>query len=142
MTLTGGFTPVAGQSFDLFDWGSLGGIFDVLQLPTLTGALQWNASQLYTAGVLSVVLPGDYNGNGIVDTADYTVWRNGLGSIYTQADYDVWKSHFGAVSPGNWAGSGAAATSSIHTAVPEPSSLVLFVAVCFGGLSWRGPLSS
>ena len=39
--------------------------------------------------------PGDYNLNGAVDAADYTVWRDGLGTTYTQADYDVWRANFG-----------------------------------------------
>ena len=30
-------------------------------------------------GALSVVLPGDYNLNGVVDAADYVVWRQTLG---------------------------------------------------------------
>ena len=34
-------------------------------------------------------LYGDYNRNGIVDAADYAVWRKGLGTTYTQNDYDV-----------------------------------------------------
>jgi hypothetical protein len=48
---------------------------------------------------------GDYNNNGIVDTADYTVWRDNLNTAATlpndptpgvdQDDYDVWKSNFG-----------------------------------------------
>ncbi len=63
------------------------------------------------------VLPGDYNNNGVVDAADYTVWRDGLGTTYSAADYDVWKTHFGDTSPG----SGALASA----AVPEPASLVL-----------------
>jgi hypothetical protein len=28
---------------------------------------------------LTLVLPGDYNHNGVVDTANYTVWRDSLG---------------------------------------------------------------
>jgi hypothetical protein len=58
-------------------------------------------------------LPGDYNFDGTVDAADYTVWRDTLGSttdlradssgptagtpngIIDQADYDFWKSHLG-----------------------------------------------
>jgi hypothetical protein len=54
-------------------------------------------------------LVGDYNSNGAVDSADYTVWRNTLGTIVTafsgadgsgngvidHADYDIWKAHFG-----------------------------------------------
>jgi hypothetical protein len=73
-------------------------------------------------------VPGDYNGNGIVDAADYTFWRDRLGQmitlpnsdstdidgVVTTAEYDFWKSHFGN------SGAGAAALS-----VPEPSVLVL-----------------
>ncbi len=67
-----------------------------------------------TTTVQPPVLVGDYNGNGTVDAADYTVWRNALGQTgltpfsgadgdgdgaVTQADYGVWKSHFGEVRP-------------------------------------------
>ena len=49
---------------------------------------------------------GDYNGNGVVDAADYTIWRDHLGQsvtlpndstpgTVTAADYDVWKANFG-----------------------------------------------
>ena len=55
---------------------------------------------------LAAATAGDYNANGTVDAADYTVWRDKLGSSTTlpndstpgtvvQADYDVWKSNFG-----------------------------------------------
>jgi hypothetical protein len=71
--------------------------------------------------------PGDYNGNGIVDAADYVVWRDGYGSEYTQADYDVWRARFGAVS-----GAGGAARSP-RGPVPEPYSLLL-AAVSFLGM--------
>ncbi len=70
-------------------------------------------------------LPGDYNFNGTVDAADYTVWRDTLGSttdlrangdntgasagVTDQADYDIWKAHFGETVPAPGAGSGAAA---------------------------------
>jgi hypothetical protein len=72
---------------------------------------------------------GDYNQDGTVNAADYTVWRNNLGSPTALPnddspgvgpdDYDRWKDHFG-----ESAGSGASA--SIDAAVPEPSALVLF----------------
>ncbi|MEX2091914.1 MAG: heparin lyase I family protein [Pirellulales bacterium] len=61
-------------------------------------------------------LPGDFNLNGRVDAADYTVWRAGLGSTYTAADYTIWKTHFGQT-----AGSAALAAPGI----PEPSSVLL-----------------
>jgi len=55
-------------------------------------------------------LPGDYNVDGTVDAADYTVWRNALGTSGIEpysgadgdgngrieaADFGVWKSNFG-----------------------------------------------
>ena len=73
----------------------------------------------------------DYNGNGIVDAADYTVWRDSLGrtgsglaadgdgsGAVDQADYSIWKSNFG-----NHAGSGSGAAA----AVPEPTTLLMFL---------------
>ena len=64
-------------------------------------------------------LPGDYSGNGIVDAADYAIWRDGLGTTYKQSDYDVWKAHYGQ----SLSGSGGGAVS----AVPEPTSLALLL---------------
>lgn len=75
------------------------------------------------------VLEGDYNGNGIVDAADYTRWRDTLGSttqldadgsgnnVIDQADYDVWVNNFGMMG-----GIGASVS-----AVPEPATVVLCV---------------
>ena len=92
--LYNGFAPVAGNSFDILDWGSLAETFASISLPNLSGSLTWDTSRLYTTGVLYVIapgLPGDYNANGVVDAADYIVWRKGLGTIYTQNDYNVWR---------------------------------------------------
>ena len=62
-----------------------------------------------------VVLPGDYNSDGVVDAGDYVVWRknSGLtgGATYakgdgdrdgnvTTADYAIWRSHFGQTASG------------------------------------------
>ena len=45
VNLINGFTPNAGQSFNILDWGSLAGTFSSLTLPSLAG-LAWNTSQL------------------------------------------------------------------------------------------------
>lgn len=59
VTLWNGFEPVAGNSFDILDWGKIVGAFDTVNLPALTGGLCWDSSELYTSGTLSVVpIPG------------------------------------------------------------------------------------
>ena len=86
-------------------------------------------------GTVSYVTPGplagDYNHNGIVDAADYTIWRDNLGSttnlqadgdnsgIIDQADFVVWRATFG-----NSMGSGAEGEA---TSVPEPGLEILLL---------------
>jgi hypothetical protein len=80
---------------------------------------------------------GDYNNNGKVDAADYTVWRDHLGQTFalpnrdplntgviSANDYTAWKTHFG--TPG--AGGGALGAG----AVPEPTSILLLVMATIG----------
>jgi hypothetical protein len=69
------------------------------------------------------LLIGDYNQSGIIDAADYVVWRKGLGTTYTQMDYDTWRANFGKT-----AGSGAALPSAepLSATIPEVSTAVLF----------------
>ena len=55
VSLVNGFHPAAGQQFDIFDWGSITGSFDRVQLPALPNGLSWNTGQLYSSGVLTVV---------------------------------------------------------------------------------------
>jgi hypothetical protein len=79
---------------------------------------------------------GDYNGDEVVDAADYTVWRDHVGDTFdlpnrnpantgviSTADYTWWKSHYG--TPGS---GGLSATTS---AVPEPTSALLLLAGMF-----------
>jgi hypothetical protein len=54
VTLVNTFIPATGAAFNLFDAGAFSGTFASLNLPTLSGGLQWDTSTLYTAGVLSV----------------------------------------------------------------------------------------
>jgi prepilin-type processing-associated H-X9-DG protein len=84
---------------------------------TLTG-------QLYAT---AIVLSGDYNQNGVVDAADYVVWRNNAGNV---TDFNTWSSNFGK-SYSLAGGSGAVLTAG--AAVPEPSSAMLLVAALIVG---------
>jgi len=67
-------------------------------------------------------LDGDFNGDGVVNAADYTTWRNGLGSTYTLEDYGLWKTNFGRP------GSGGSAAAAHSPAAPEPAALVFAIA--------------
>jgi hypothetical protein len=133
---------------DVFDIG-----YDIIMDITGKGQMDVNPS---SADVISMTLPegvfltsalgatfgtppsvtGDYNKNGIVDAADYTVWRDSLGQMgpglaadgdgsnaVDSGDYDVWALHFG-----EHAGSGAGAM----ITAPEPASAtMLFVGIGF-----------
>ncbi len=71
-------------------------------------------------------LSGDYNRNGVVDAADYTVWRDTNGAtgyglaaddngdhVVNFIDYLLWSANFGAVAP------------SFAVSVPEPTGALL-----------------
>ncbi|HEX4415693.1 MAG TPA: hypothetical protein VH107_18820 [Lacipirellulaceae bacterium] len=78
---------------------------------------------------------GDYNGNGVVDMADYVLWRNG-GPLQNEvnstgtvdaADYGAWRARFGNTS-------GAESSLSAGSNVPEPMAL----GVIIGAMAWAG----
>ncbi len=91
-----------------------------------------------TTGLVTYVsapgLPGDFNADGMVSVADYTVWRDNLGSsnplsgngdesgdsagVVDAADYGVWKNNYGA------SGASVAALS-----VPEPPGTLAALSV-------------
>ena len=84
-------------------------------------------------------IAGDYNSDGIVNAADYAVWRDNLGSSITlpgdttpgsvtQADYLIWKTNFGVT---------AASSALVRTAsaVPEPSTVWLLGICLVAGLA-------
>jgi len=53
--LLGGFTPQAGQEFDLLNFGGLDGKFDSISLPALAPGLLWDTSGLYSSGTIGVM---------------------------------------------------------------------------------------
>jgi fibronectin-binding autotransporter adhesin len=131
-----------GQTFDLLDFNSASGSFASIMLPTIGGGLGFDTSQLLVTGEISVVmataLAGDFNGDGIVDAADYTVWRDNLGAANESAfapgtgngggidatDYSLWRTNFGTTA-GSLVGAG-------QGAVPEPATVVLALAAGLG----------
>jgi len=136
VSLIDGFTPSGGNTFkvltaagELTDAGlTLGGSAAASFTMSVDTTNDW--IMLMTAGA---GLVGDFNGNGTVDAADYTIFRDNLGgdsavlggngsgeATVVVADYDLWKQNFGS------SGTGSSA------AVPEPTAVLL---VLFG-LSW------
>lgn len=129
VSLIGGHMPAAGAAYDLLDFNGAVGTFDTLTFEPLPFGLLWDTSMLYVSGELLVVegIAGDYNDDGVVNSADYVVWRNNLGAPegtlpndtaggdIGAAQYDVWKKNFGAVLP----------AAVVNSRVPEPSALVL-----------------
>ena len=82
------------------------------------------------------VLAGDYNDDGVVDAADYTVWRDNLGAAADTLPNDIsggeidhdqylaWQSNFGATLP---------PATPLGTTVPEPAgaSLLMLAGIAF-----------
>jgi hypothetical protein len=158
-----GFTQAGGSSDGLdFDTGPPGGNTTPptsMTMPTITrpnedtlvfsGGTQGSSAQLYqfridvpdlishngtfTLRQQPVALPGDYNANGVVDAADYVLWRKGgplanevdTPGTVNAADYSAWRSRFG----NTGSGSGISATA----AVPEPTTLVPLI---FAAAGW------
>jgi hypothetical protein len=92
------------------------------ELAMITGDGYLNVTSLPGVGV-----PGDFNNNGVVDGADYVLWRKGgplqnevdtPGTVNAQ-DYLDWRARFG-----NTMGSGSSLGAA---AVPEPSTVMLLV---------------
>lgn len=70
-----------------------------------------DANQVLLTGVATVLNPADFNNDGLVDAADYTVWRDSLDQMVapftsadadgdghvTHADYRIWAANYGAI---------------------------------------------
>jgi hypothetical protein len=98
-----------------------------------------------TSAAVPAPAAGDYNGNGVVDAADYVVWRDNegttnplpndpIGGTIGSEQYIQWRSHFG-----QSASSGAALPSagSLSVAVPEPATFVSLILAATGALIKR-----
>jgi hypothetical protein len=125
----GGFTGIAaGGSVSLGNAWSVGAAQDlVFQYGVYNGNPVFGKVEY----VVPPNVPGDYNGDGTVNAADYTVWRNNLGDAdendinnagdggdVSASDYTFWKARYG-----NTSGSGAFVGDG---SVPEPTALFSF----------------
>jgi hypothetical protein len=144
VSLVGGFTPKHGDLFHIVTAaGGLVGNFFAGNLPRLEGGLVWGINRTQNSIALSVAR-ADFNGDGVVNAADFVVWRksfnqtgvglaadgNGDGKV-DDIDYQIWRVSYGNVA-GNVPASGAVG----GVAVPEPRAAVLFVMAC-ANLFWR-----
>jgi hypothetical protein len=140
VSLAGGFVPQPGDSFEILRAtgnlvnGTRFGNTPGNLLTTLGGSFMVQYDYGGNGGVtlLAILIDGvlgDFNSDGMVDAADYVVWRkndgtdnrlpndNALGTPIREAHYELWRSRFG---------KGAGAGSSIdRSAVPEPSCFLL-----------------
>jgi hypothetical protein len=131
VTLVNSFVPAAGDSFDLLDFASASGAF-ALNLPALPAGLAWDAADLLTTGELAVAAAplgdADFNGDGMVDGADFLAWQRGFAltgqtdnangdanadGVIDAADLAVWQTQFG-----------GGAAQPVANQVPEPSALL------------------
>lgn len=141
LTTIGGFNPALNDTFTIISAAAgVNGVFNAFDFTAaaLDPGLVWDVIYNPTNVMLAVIeapsfLAGDYNDDGVVDAADYTVWRDNLGlatvlpndgtpGVVDQSDYDTWHTNYGMMAPGAGAGSSSLA------AVPEPSSVMLLLA--------------
>ncbi|MEQ8846222.1 aspartyl protease family protein [Botrimarina sp.] len=125
LVVTLGYTPIRGWTYNLITAESRGGEFSTVTLPD---AYEWDLRYTATGVQLELLaVAGDFNADGRVDAADYSVWRDGLGVDYDQSDYHRWADNYGAAFP------------QISESVPEPAAAMLVVlALGARGLGRRG----
>jgi T5SS/PEP-CTERM-associated repeat protein len=130
------FVPQIGNVFPVLTaTGGVTGKFAEVHVPALPAGKMWQVRYSAAQTSLAVTLAGDYNDDGVVDAADYTVWRDLLGSkfdpradgdtngVINIADYNIWKANFGLHAGAGAGGAAVAAT------VPEPGVPLLAAAV-------------
>jgi hypothetical protein len=106
----------------------LGDIAEILIYNNVDAAQRTAVESYLRQKYFQAAIPGDYNGNGRVDAADYVAWRKDPASFGgNPAGYNTWRAHFGET-----AGSGSAVSGA---AVPEPGCCVL-AALALLGSTW------
>jgi hypothetical protein len=77
--------------------------------------------------MLSLRVAGDYNGDAIVDAADYVIWQKMDGS---QSALNTWTANYGR---------GTGDGSSANSAVPEPMGTITLAVVIYVTVHGRRP---
>lgn len=126
------FTSLPASANDLGSRSDVGGVF-----------IEATTTVRSDFGIFPI---GDYNQDGVVNLADYTVWRDSLGATVPAgtgadgsgngtvdaADYDAWKMNFGTTS------GGALVAPIAASQVPEPQGVAAAVlGALLGGLARR-----
>jgi hypothetical protein len=141
LALINGFAPIASQTFSILQSASLSGAFSNVangqRLETIDdlGSFQvhygsgstFNPNQIVLSNFIPNSLPGDFNNDGVVDAADYIVWRK---TDLGPAAYSTWRQYFGRTASGGL-GSGS------DVSVPEPTAMVMVVLGVLGALGRR-----
>jgi hypothetical protein len=125
-----GFAPQQGQQFEIFAVGGTADLSDAtFEVRNLAPGFMFDITPsaggiMMTALNDGVFVPdtilGDFNGDGVVDAADYVVWRK---SGASPEGYDEWRANFGSIA--------GAAASLMDASVPEPQGMTLFaISLC------------
>lgn len=130
VSLINSFTPTFGQTFEILSASSVSGTFVSESFPSLAGNLAWRVMYSASNVSLAVVLRGDFNFDGIVDAADYVVWRKGVGVAPTQDNYNLWRANFGQTA-------GSSSGASANANVPEPTTLVMLIMAAAASIPLR-----
>lgn len=125
-----GVTPftTAGSTDGIYDF-SFDPVNEVLYIADHSNGVIYAFSEPFAVETLA----GDFNDDGAVNAADYTVWRDGgpllnetasIG-VVDAADYTAWANNYGATS------------AALGVAVPEPTTLVLLAMAAAAGVARR-----
>jgi autotransporter-associated beta strand protein len=127
LTNIGGMTA---GTYSLIDYaGTLNGSINNMSFGALPSGFQYslvnNTAATSIDLIVSPLLVGDFNNNGVVDTADYVAWRRNVGQpagtlpnddtglVIGDEQYALWRAHFGMTSSD---------ASELPAAAPEPNS--------------------
>lgn len=142
------YRPIIGDTYVVMDATGISGEFDNVANGTRLITADGKSSFVVNYGAASAfdptqivlsdfipTLPGDYNDDGAVDAADYTVWRDSVGAssgalpndadggVIGTAQYNTWQANYGRVL-------GSQALEVSRAVIPEPTTVtVAFVAL-------------